>query len=141
MTVLFSTDLTPKLIDALYTEALLLSDEARTYFHDSSSSDRIDLAPQPRVLFSCEAIKVTTRLMYAISWLIAARRHAPPTRHFEWVAPSDDALIEALPPTAISLIVASEKLYDRVARLDAGATCHPVMSPARQLLSQLGAAL
>ena len=37
--------ITPRLIDALYTEAMLLADEARHYFDDVGRNDRTTLEP------------------------------------------------------------------------------------------------
>src|SRR6185436_688581 len=65
--------LTPKLIDSLYTEAMLLADEARAYFDEHGRGDRLALDPIVRVGFSCESLKVTTRLMHVIAWLLTQR--------------------------------------------------------------------
>jgi regulator of CtrA degradation len=60
--------LTPKLIEALYTEAMVLADEARSYFDCESLHH--GLSPEVSVAFSCESLKVTTRLMHSIAWLL-----------------------------------------------------------------------
>ena len=57
--------LTSRLIDSLYTEAMLLADEARSYFDDGGRDDRIAMEPFVRVSFACESLKVTTRIMAA----------------------------------------------------------------------------
>src|SRR3546814_10232754 len=62
-----------KLIDSLYVEAMLLADEARAYFDEGGRSDREALDPLARVAFSCESLKVTTRLMHVIAWLLTQR--------------------------------------------------------------------
>ena len=61
-------ELTPLLLDSLYTEAMLLADEARACF--DRSHDAGQLAPEISVAFSCESLKVTTRLMHSIAWLL-----------------------------------------------------------------------
>jgi regulator of CtrA degradation len=61
-------ELTPKLVDALYTEAMILADEARSYFDRDPLSG--GFAPEVSVAFSCESLKVTTRLMHSIAWLL-----------------------------------------------------------------------
>ena len=55
--------ITPRLVDSFYTEAMLLADEARSYFDDSGREDRGTLDPFVRVNFACESLKVTTRIM------------------------------------------------------------------------------
>src|SRR5688572_10723918 len=65
--------LTAKLVASLYTEAMLLADEARSYFDSNGRSDRDSLDPVDRVGFSCESLKVTTRLMHVIAWLLTQR--------------------------------------------------------------------
>ena len=62
-----------KLIDSLYVEAMVLADEARAYFDEHGRSDRLSLDPIVRVGFSCESLKVTTRLMHVIAWLLTQR--------------------------------------------------------------------
>ena len=60
---------TTKLINALYIEAMVLADEARAYFDLHSRESRNQMTPLQRVGFSCESLKVTTRLMHVIAWL------------------------------------------------------------------------
>jgi regulator of CtrA degradation len=130
-----------KRIDALYTDALLLADEVRTYFDDTCRSARDALPPRPRVLFSCEALKVTTRLMHIVAWLLAARADADalPQRlsPVEW---SDPEAIADLPEDARTLILASQDLYLRVSKLERQLLTAPIPSPVTQMLSQLQAA-
>ena len=66
-------ELTPKLVDSLYVEAMVLADEARSYFDSAARDDRMELDPVDRVGFSCESLKVTTRLMHVIAWLLTQR--------------------------------------------------------------------
>ena len=65
--------MTPKLVDSLYMEAMLLADEARAYFDRNGREDRMSLDPLLRVGFSVESLKVTTRLMHVIAWLLTQR--------------------------------------------------------------------
>jgi regulator of CtrA degradation len=142
------TPLTPKLVGALYTEAMLLADEARFYFDSAGRGDRDSLDPFARVGFSCESLKVTTRLMHIIAWLLTQRavesgelsraQAASPSRRLGEGPESDDGLLPRLPEQARTLIEASRDLFDRVRRLDERATAsEPVPSPARSLLSRL----
>ena len=67
-------DLSPTIVDALYSEALTLADEARAAFDLSgrltAASVNEDLA---RIALSCEALRTTTRMMHAIAWLLNGR--------------------------------------------------------------------
>ena len=65
--------LTPKLVDSLYVEAMVLADEARSYFDVQAEEDRAQLEPGVRVHFACESLRVTTRLMHIIAWLLTQR--------------------------------------------------------------------
>ncbi|MBV9930432.1 MAG: DUF1465 family protein [Alphaproteobacteria bacterium] len=141
--------LTPKLVAALYTEAMVLADEARSYFERQGRDDRDGLDPIVRVSFSCESLKVTTRLMHVIAWLLTQRaveagelstlQARSPARRLGDAPETDAALLPRLPGEAVALIEASRDLYARVARLDEqGAdTAGPQPSPARSLLSRL----
>src|SRR4051812_36529889 len=142
------TPITPKLVGALYTEAMLLADEARSYFDSAGRDDRDSLDPFARVGFSCESLKVTTRLMQIIAWLLTQRavesgelsrwQAAAPVRRLGEEPESDDALLPRLPEQARALIEASRDLFARVQRLDEiGTAAEPVASPARSLLSRL----
>src|SRR3712207_6549466 len=65
--------ITSRLIDSLYTEAMLLADEARSYFDDAGREERSTLEPCARVTFACESLKVTTRIMHIVAWLLTQR--------------------------------------------------------------------
>jgi regulator of CtrA degradation len=140
--------LTPKLIDGLYVEAMVLADEARSYFDTGGRDDRLALEPLDRVGFSCESLKVTTRLMHVIAWLLTQRAVAAgelnraqagvAERRLGPAADTDEALAARLPEATLDLIRASEELYGRVSRLDQGSFAeNPAGSPARSLLSRL----
>ena len=62
--------ITSRLIDSLYTEAMILADEARSYFDDAGREERSALEPFARVGFACESLKVTTRVMHIVAWLL-----------------------------------------------------------------------
>jgi len=101
-----------------------------------------------RVGVSCESLKVTTRLMHVIAWLLTQRaveageltyaQARRPSRRLGEAADSDEALLAQLPESAVALINASRELYARVRRLDEhGTSAEPAASPARSLLSRL----
>jgi len=137
-----------RLIDGLYTEAMLLADEVRAYFDDVGRDARDLLDPIERVLFSCESLKVTTRLMHVIAWLLTQRAvevgeltaagARESSRRLGGAVESDVDTLNRLPPEARRFVDASIALHSRVARLEAGLEDDlPAASPARQLLSRL----
>ena len=114
---------TKKIIDSLHVEAMVLADEARSYFDGFGLDERADLAPLERVVFSCESLKVTTRLMHCVAWLITHRRDGGedagmPRARLGRAEDSDPGTTAKLPPEAARIIAATEELYDRVERLD-----------------------
>ncbi len=136
-----SSPLTRKFVDALYTEAMVLADETRTYFDDTCQAERDRLPPQPRVLFSCEALKVTTRLMHCVTWLLRARANADESdMPLSQVEGSRPHTIRVLPDDAKALILASQDLYERVARLEEQLHTGPMVSPVSTLMTRLSAA-
>lgn len=140
--------ITPRLIDSLYTEAMLLADEARSYFDEAGREDRITLDPFGRVGFACESLKVTTRIMHIVAWLLTQRAiesgeiggpEGPrPDRKLGNAQDSDLELVAKFPPAAQRLINASSDLYARVQRLDeSGLEVEFAPSPARALMGRL----
>ena len=140
--------ITPRLIDSLYTEAMLLADEARAYFDEAGRDERQSLEPFVRVGFACESLKVTTRIMHIVAWLltqraiesgeIANREGRRPERRLGHAQDTDPIVIATLPPSAQKLIGSSVDLYARVKRLDEGAFETDVpQSPARALMGRL----
>jgi len=137
-----------RLIDGLYMETMVLADEARGYFDQTGRVARDALDPLDRVIFSCESLKVTTRLMHVIAWLLTQRAidagemtqesASDPLRRLGPPVESDDDAVAKIPPDARSLVAASIELYRRVERLDQGLEVRgPAASPARSLLSRL----
>ena len=140
--------ITSRLIDSLYTEAMLLADEARHYFDEAGRDERATLEPFARVGFACESLKVTTRIMHIVAWLltqraiesgeIASRDGRRAERRLGHAQDSDPAVINQLPPAAKRLINSSADLYARVKRLDEGGLeAEAPQSPARALMGRL----
>lgn len=140
--------ITSRLIDSLYTEAMLLADEARSYFDDIGRDERATLEPFARVGFACESLKVTTRIMHIVAWLltqraiesgeIPTREGRRPDRRLGHAQDTDPAVVEQLPEGARRLINASADLYARVKRIDEGSFEADVpQSPARALMGRL----
>ncbi len=119
--------ITPKLIDSIYTEAMVLADEARSYF-DSERAREIGPA-EVAIAFSCESLKVTTRLMHVIAWLLNQKAIRAGEIHpsdelrkldeLGYAPASDDWMVCRMPEEARVLILASEDLYYRVQRIGA----------------------
>jgi regulator of CtrA degradation len=140
--------ITSRLIDSLYTEAMLLADEARSYFDEAGRDERATLLPFARVGFACESLKVTTRIMHIVAWLltqraiesgeIPTREGRRPERRLGNAQDSDAEIVAQLPEAAQRLINASADLYARVKRLDEGTLEAQVpQSPARALMGRL----
>ena len=140
--------ITPRLVDSFYTEAMVLADEARSYFDDAGRDDRGSLDPFVRVSFACESLKVTTRIMHIVAWLLTQRaiesgeipnrEGRRPERRLGNAQDSDPALVARLPEPAQRLVNASSDLYARVKRLDDGTVAdEPPTSPARALMGRL----
>ena len=151
-----------RLIDTLYVDAMILADEARSYFDESGRLERDVLDPLGRVAFSCESLKVTTRLMHVIAWLLTQRAvHrgelsvadlADHRHRLGDPVESDMDLVARLPFAAARLVEASQEFHERISRLekrmlgevdDASATSDAAaaaLGPARALMHRLESA-
>jgi regulator of CtrA degradation len=103
-----TADLSPTIVEALYSEALVLADAARAAFDLSgrltAASEDEDLA---RIALSCEALRTTTRMMHAIAWLLNQRAYFAGElsefqlrRHGRLPAPVPSGELAALPADA-----------------------------------------
>jgi regulator of CtrA degradation len=140
--------ITSRLIDSLYTEAMLLADETRSYFDDIGRDERAQLDPFARVGFACESLKVTTRIMHIVAWLLTQkaiesgeipdRAGRRPERRLGHAQDSDPLVVGQLPEAAQRLIGASTDLYARIKRIDEGSIEVDIpQSPARALMGRL----
>lgn len=139
--------LAKRLIDSLYMEAMLMADEVRAYFDETGRPARDALDPIDRVLFSCESLKVTTRLMHIIAWLLNQRAieageltadgARDTCRRLGDSIDTDLTTLGRLPNEARTLIAESMDLHARVARVEAGLEPMPHSSPARLLQGRL----
>ncbi|MGF7147836.1 regulator of CtrA degradation [Sphingomonas zeicaulis] len=138
-------------IDALDREAALLAEAASRYFDHDGRADCARLDPADRVIFSCEALRIRTRLLDISAWLVtcrdvmtADRDAAPchPARHrLAELSAGDGGAIGRLPTAAQMLIGASIDLHDRIRRLDRGDDEDDgrrlSVGPARRLIERL----
>jgi regulator of CtrA degradation len=120
------------LFNRTFEEGMSLVEEAARYFDGRGREDARGLPGQTAMLYSSESLRVTTRLMQAASWLLvqravhegdmaaeeaAAERYRLGSKEICLGSRGEDAL--ALPHTLQTLLTRSERLYIRVARLEA----------------------
>jgi regulator of CtrA degradation len=130
-------NLNPRIIEALYAEALVLAEEVRAVFDrlrqgpdrrallGSNDDPEADLA---QVQLSCEALRTTTRIMHCLAWLLNHRAYFAGElselqlrRHGRLIANfplSDPVQVLALPGEAQRCVQDSERLYARIQRLE-----------------------
>lgn len=121
----------PSLVDRLYQEAVGLADEARTYFAMHSKLDRGRLPPIDRVLYTCESLRISTRLMHVISWLmvrkavargeISAQDGLRAERRLgdaELCQMTERDALRRMPPMVASLSYRSQSVFDRAWRME-----------------------
>lgn len=104
-----------------------MADEARSYFDSQCEDARGAMDVMTRLSFTCESLKVTTRLMHVIAWLLTQRgwqrgelswdELSDPRHVLGDAAPTEDDVLAMLPAEARELVLGSEDLYDRVRRL------------------------
>lgn len=142
-----STNLSRPIIEALYTEALVLADDVRAVFARGAHEPEIGADTMVRLALSTEGLKTTTRMMHILAWLLnqraffsgelnedQVRKHGtlPPDR------PSDPKALASLEPATRELIAESERLHERISRLDeAWRSGFEMGSPARAFHSRL----
>ncbi len=132
--------ISPRIIEGLYCEALVLSDEVRAAFALSGRLSRAgseeDLA---RVALSCEGLRTTTRMMHALAWLLnyrayflgeisefQLRRYGRLASDHGGAGPDHQDMLDM--PTR-QLIAATERFYARLQRLDLGWREHMPVAP------------
>lgn len=140
-------DVRRRLIDSLYVEAMVLADEARAYFNDSGQAERALLDPMARVVLSCESLKITTRLMHVIAWLLTQRAidagempaalDDDPLRALASAPVTEDEVLDTMPAGTQALIRSSIDLYRRAERIERAKTSPPPASPARAMFERL----
>lgn len=126
-----TTSLSQPIIEALYSEALVLADEVRSVFAQGT------IAPEPgltrredamsRLALSTEGLKTTTRMMHVLAWLLNQRAFFSGELSEKQVRlhgalpadrPAESEQIARLEPETRELIAETERLHRRIARLD-----------------------
>lgn len=140
-----------QIIEALYREALLLADEARGAFDLRAESHYVDAPDAIRLALSIEGMKTTTRLMHVLAWLLNHRaflsgelsEHQLRTHcSLPGDRGIDDNQLALLEPETRALIRDSQRLHDRIARLDADwrALDNDAAPPVRELQGRIAQA-
>lgn len=121
-------NINPRIIEGLYSDALILSDEVRAAFDLSGRIDNLGLAEdEARVAMSCEALRTTTRMMHALAWLLNHRAYFAGElsefqlrRHGRLVQSpyAEPERLALLTSEVRDLIAATEQFYARLLRLD-----------------------
>ncbi len=141
-------------VENLYVEAMLLADEAHAAFaaereRGMARGSVLSGDALAQIALACESLKTTTRLMHIIAWLLhrramlagdpgagandsAARIGEPVAVDWDLCAGFDEPLRR--------IIAASERLFERIALLEAGWDA-PAVAPVQQLLARLEARL
>jgi regulator of CtrA degradation len=115
-------DINPRIVDALYCDALELADELRARFGGDFSIGE-DCAA--RVALSCEGLRATTRTMHCLAWLLNHRAFFAGEisefqlrRHGRLPAASASGDLRLVPEDAARLVRMSERLFARIERLE-----------------------
>jgi len=118
----------PRIVEALYIEALVLADAARARFDELREDAGKTQSEPDGIELTCEALRTTTRVMHCLAWLLnhrawfagqlnagQLRRHGRLITHFP---ASDAAIVSRLPEDLAGLVHESERLYARIQRLE-----------------------
>ena len=137
------TNLSRPIIEALYTEALVLADDVRAVFALGTREPSQGESTAVRLALSTEGLKTTTRMMHLLAWLLNQRAFFSGEMTENQVRnhgalpvdrPSDPLQLELLEAETRQLIAETEALHRRIARLDvAWRNGFDMGSPARAL--------
>ena len=141
-------NLSRPIIEALYSEALVLADDVRAVFALGTKEPVSGENAMIRLALSTEGLKTTTRMMHLLAWLLnqraffsgemtenQVRNHGalPPDRA------SDPLQLEMLEAETRALIAETEALHRRIARLDqAWRQQYEMGSPVRAFHDRIG---
>jgi regulator of CtrA degradation len=126
------SDTTVAFFDSTFEEALALTREARDYLTHGEPRERERMTPNDRMLASCEAMRLTSRLTQVMAWLLvqkavyAGEMTREEARASEFRLAGKSVCEETSPPVEgtlqprlADLLERSHRLYQRVSRLDA----------------------
>ena len=119
------------LFERTFTEGMGLVEETARYLDGRGREESRELPRKAAMLYASESMRVTTRLMQAASWLLVQRAVREGDMRVEDAAGERYRLgsrevclgatpdgVEMLPATLRQLLVRSDTLYRRIARLD-----------------------
>ncbi|MEM7665897.1 MAG: DUF1465 family protein [Pseudomonadota bacterium] len=143
-----TSNLSRPIIEALYSEALVLADDVRAVFAMGTKEPAVGDDAMLRLALSTEGLKTTTRVMHVLAWLLNQRAYfsgelsesqvrnhgaLPPDRR------SDASQLDLLEPETRELIRETEQLHSRIARLDAAIQRnYERQSPVRAFQDRIG---
>jgi len=124
-----TSNINPRIVEGLYCEALVLSDEVRAAFDLSGRIEQTgNDEDNARIALSCEALRTTTRMMHAVAWLLNHRAYFLgelsefQLRRYGRLAPdfpaSDPERMALITPQIRDLIAGTEAFYSRLLRID-----------------------
>jgi regulator of CtrA degradation len=137
-------------VENLYVEAMVLADEAYAALASGRESVEARLGAGERIGLACESLKTTTRLMHVIAWLLHQRAliaGEPGARDKDSAAQlgealeADRALCRRFDPLVQRIVGDSERLFERVKRLDGEWREQRHVAPVQALLGELQARL
>ena len=115
-------DINPRIVEALYGEALVLADALRGRFGGDFGAGGEAVA---QVALACEGLRATTRTMHCLAWLLNHRAYFAGEisefqlrRHGRLPAATASDNPALLPLEAAQLVRLSERLFARVERLE-----------------------
>ncbi len=142
-----TTNLSRPIIEALYSEALVLADDVRAVFALGTREPETGEEPSARLALSTEGLKTTTRMMHILAWLLNQRAFfsgelSETQVKLHGKLPADRAAdpeaLAVLEPETCELIAETERLHRRIARLDeAWRSGFEMASPARAIHNRL----
>ena len=143
-----TTNLSRPIIEALYTEALVLADDVRAVFALGAKEPGLGESHSVRLALSTEGLKTTTRMMHVLAWLLNQRAFfsgeltaSQMRNHGALPAdrPSAPRQLARLEPETGELIAETERMHQRIWRLDqAWRDGFAINSPARAWQDRIG---
>ena len=137
-------------VENLYVEAMLLADEAHAAFAVQRDLGAAQGNAAAQIGLACESLKTTTRLMHIIAWLLHRRAMIAgdpgagagdsAARIGEPVAADWEVCARFATPLR-RIVAASERLFERIAALEAGWETPVAVAPVQAMLAQLEARL
>lgn len=122
-------DINRRIVESLYCEALVLSDEVRVAFTLSGRLEALGQAEDAmQIALSCEGLRTTTRMMHAIAWLLNHRAfYSGELSEFQLqrygklleFPEGDPDRLALLDAETRELILATERFHARLKRIDA----------------------